>query len=245
MQKTISIKMLAVFMTMVLVIGCVVGGTVAWLIAETDDVVNTFTFGNIKIVLDETKVDIEGNPLDKDGNPVTDIKDAERITGGADKQNSYKLLPGASYLKDPKVTVEAKSEKCWLFVTVKENIAFDDGKNGTFDEFIKYEVDDKVWTELKTEADGTKVYYRLVDYSEDSNQVFDVLMSDSMGKQVTVDANLTDERIADLADEPKPTLTFRAYAVQYSGFEPKDGETDETAALNAWNQAYKEANPTP
>ena len=238
MQRTISIKMLAVFMAMVLIVGCVIGGTVAWLIAETDDGVNTFTFGNIKIILDETKVDINGNPLDENGKIVENIAKAKRITG-ADEQNSYKLVPGAGYLKDPKVTVEAKSEKCWLFISVKENIAFDAGKTGTFAEFIKYEVAEG-WKILGSDGSGT-VYYRLVGYGE-ADQVFDVLKSDSEGKQVTVDKNLTDERIAELADDPKPTLTFRAYAVQYSGFEPKDGQTEAAAALNAWNQINSESN---
>ena len=238
MQKTISIKMLAVFMSMVLTVGCVIGGTVAWLIAETDDVINTFTFGNIKLILDETKVDIDGNPLDENGNIVEDIANAKRITG-ADEQNSYKLVPGASYLKDPKVTVEAKSEKCWLFVSIKENVSFKEGKTGTFDEFIKYEVAEG-WELLETE-ENTKIYYRLVENDNEANQVFEVLLSDTEGKQVSVDENLTDERIADLAEDPKPTLTFCAYAVQYSGFELEDGKTEAAAALDAWNQINSES----
>ena len=35
-------------------IGCVAGGTVAWLVATTDTVTNTFTYGNINIALAES-----------------------------------------------------------------------------------------------------------------------------------------------------------------------------------------------
>lgn len=67
-----------------------IGGTVAWLTATTDSVVNTFTYGNINITLDET-------------------------TG-----NSYKIIPGVDISKDPKVTVAKDSEACYLFVKIDE-----------------------------------------------------------------------------------------------------------------------------
>ena len=79
----------------VLVCGCIVGSTYAWLVAKTEPLVNTFTAGNISITLKET-------------------------TG-----SEYKMVPGATITKDPTVTVVGGSEDCWLFVKVEKTIGFD------------------------------------------------------------------------------------------------------------------------
>lgn len=90
-RRGISTKALVALLALVLVIGCSLGGTLAWLTDKTDAVTNTFTVGDINITLDET-------------------------TG-----NDYKILPGVNILKDPKVTVLKDSEACWLFVKVEKS----------------------------------------------------------------------------------------------------------------------------
>lgn len=93
-RRSVSSRTFIVMLALVLVIGCAVGGTVAWLVSSTNAVVNTFTYGAINITLSET-------------------------TGGDDK-----IIPGKDIGKDPKVTVKKDSEACWLFVEVKEEGAF-------------------------------------------------------------------------------------------------------------------------
>ena len=83
-------KMVIVLFAMVLIMGLVVNQTLAWLTDKTEDVVNTFTYGDINITLTET-------------------------TGA-----TYKILPGNDIVKDPKVTVKAGSEPSWLFVKIVE-----------------------------------------------------------------------------------------------------------------------------
>lgn len=97
-RRSVSSKAFAAVLALVLVLGCALGGTVAWLVAKSDPVVNTFTYGDININLEET-------------------------TG-----SSYKIIPGVDIAKDPKVAVEADSEACWLFVKVEETGTFVDGK---------------------------------------------------------------------------------------------------------------------
>lgn len=82
-------------------------GTMAYL---TDDkmVTNTFTVGSVAITMDEAKVDTDGKP----------VPNANRVT-----DNSYKLLPGHEYTKDPTIHVDANSEDCYLFVKVEDGIA--------------------------------------------------------------------------------------------------------------------------
>lgn len=186
-RRNVSNKTVAILLALVLAIGCAVGGTLAWLISQTDSVVNTFTYGDININLAETT--------------------------GAD----YKIIPGVNISKDPKVTVKANSEACWLFVKVEE-------KN--WNDKVTYEIVDG-WTP----GDGTNipanVYYREVGaVTEDTS--FNVLKDN----EVTVSNTLTKEDIKGITTNP--TLTFTAYAVQ------KDGSTN---AADAWAKIPATTNP--
>lgn len=91
-RRSVGMKTFVAMLALVLVIGCAVGGTVAWLTAQTGPVVNTFTYGDIKIDLTETK------PENKQA----------------------KIIPGVNIDKNPKVTVKKDSEACWLFVKVEK-----------------------------------------------------------------------------------------------------------------------------
>lgn len=93
-RRSVGMKTFVAMLALVLVIGCAVGGTVAWLVSSTNAVVNTFTYGDINITLGET-------------------------TGA-----TYKIIPGVNIDKDPKVTVKKNSEACWLFVKVEEEGTF-------------------------------------------------------------------------------------------------------------------------
>lgn len=53
-RRSVGMKTFVAMLALVLVIGCAVGGTVAWLTAQTEPVVNTFTYGDINIDLTET-----------------------------------------------------------------------------------------------------------------------------------------------------------------------------------------------
>lgn len=48
-------RTLALLVALVLVVGCIIGGTLAWLAAKTDAVVNTFTSSDIEVTLTETE----------------------------------------------------------------------------------------------------------------------------------------------------------------------------------------------
>ena len=120
----------------------------------------------------------------------------------AETTSDFKMIPGETIAKDPVVTVKANSEACWLFVKVTESDNLDD--------FITYTVDSG-WTAL-TGVSG--VYYREVAaVSADSS--FDVLT----GNAVTVKDTVTKTMMDALTDNTLPTLTFKAYAIQKSGFD--------------------------
>lgn len=173
-------KTLIAITAVVLVLFCTVGATLAWLVATTVEVKNTFTYGDINITLAETTT-------------------------------NYKMVPGGTISKDPKVTVKANSEACWLFVKIDESANFDD--------FMTYEIADG-WTQLMDNSTPAKVvegvFCREVSAST-ADQPFDVLKDNkvSVKDAVTKDdfKNLTTTNNG-VTTTNNPTLTFQAYAVQ-------------------------------
>ena len=165
----------------ILVLSIGVGATVAHLLTSSGSVHNTFTVGSVEITLTET-------------------------TG-----KEYKMAPGVSVAKDPKVTVLAGSEACWLFVKLE--------KMGDFDTFCTYEVEEG-WTAL---AGHPGVYYRRVEESREATS-FSVLK----GNCIPVFDHVTEEQLNALA--AYPTLNITAYAAQ------TDGIATAEAAWQALNQ---------
>ena len=98
-------RTVALLLALVLVFGVAVGGTIAWLTSSAS-VTNTFTTGDVDITLDETDTD-----------------NSTEGENDRDTENSYKLMPGGEYDKDPQVHVTAGSEDCYVYVTVSNDIA--------------------------------------------------------------------------------------------------------------------------
>lgn len=195
-MKTRS-KVLGLAVGAVALVGASVMGTMAYLTSQ-DEVVNTFTVGNVAITLDETDVD--------------------NSTAGADRDqaNSYKLMPGHSYTKDPIVHVASTSEDCYLFVKVDNEIAAIEGETTVADQMAA-----KGWTAVEGAAD---VYV----YTQN-----DALVVVKGGSNVTVFDNFTVAGTVDnttLATYENKTITVNAYAIQADGFEGKTASQIWTAA---------------
>lgn len=127
-------------------------------------------------------------------------------------KNNFKMIPGYDIQKDPKATVLAGSEECFLFVKLE--------KSANFDDFMTYEMADG-WTLV----DGqTNVYSRKV-VTADIGTAYSVLKGD----KVTVKGEVTKATMEGLSANTLPTLTITAYASQLH----KDAATEFTAA-EAW-----------
>ncbi len=103
-------RTMALLAAMLLIVGVVIGSTLAWLTAKTETVTNTFTTSDINIELKETK----GTKTDN-------------------THYSFKMIPGYTIEKDPVVTVKAGSEACFLFVKLEEENNFGDYMTYTVD----------------------------------------------------------------------------------------------------------------
>lgn len=163
-------------LTLVLAAYWAVGGTAAWLAAKSEPIASTFTFGDINITLKET--DPQEQPT--------------------------KIIPGVDIPKVLRVTVQADSVDCWLFVKVEEAGTFVNGK-------VTYSIDDD-WTKGDGSPIPKNVYYREVS-DVTADREFPVLKDD----KITVSKELTKQEIRNIADDP--TLTFTAYAVQREGID--------------------------
>ena len=128
-------------------------------------------------------------------------------------KNHFQMIPGWNIEKDPKVTVKAGSEACYLFVKLE--------KSTNFDTFMTYEMADG-WTALP-EAPG--VFYREV-AAATADTTFEVLKDN----QVTVKGTVTKEQMNALTADTYPTLTVTAYASQLN-----KNNTQEFTAAEAWD----------
>lgn len=88
-KKSVSTKAVALLLAVVLLIGCTIGGTLAWLMTKSSTVTNTFVAGEIgTLTLAETTGD------------------------------SYIVTPGVDIKKDPVVTFNGNNVAAYVFVEV-------------------------------------------------------------------------------------------------------------------------------
>lgn len=113
---------------------CAIGGTLAWLTAESDKVTNTFSFGNVSIKLDETKVGVPGERTTQNTYHIIPEKVNGEVMGKADK--------------DPQVHISSSSEKCYVFAYVDNQFA---------DGIAELNIDNSTW-ESVDEKPGLYVY---------------------------------------------------------------------------------------
>ena len=206
-------KTLTVILALVLVVVMSVAGTVAYL-TSSDTVTNTFSVGNVQIKLDEAQAKADG----------TLIEGAERV-----KANSYKLLPGHTYAKDPMVTVLNGSESSYIKMTVtfskaNELDAIFDPDGATLTTiFNGYDISN--WTykgNTKNAAENTRTYefwYKEAVAAPDGNVALDALFD-----SITVPGSITNEQLKTIEGM---TITVNAYAIQADGF---------TDAADAWSK---------
>lgn len=181
-------KSFALLLALVLVVGCAVGGTLAWLTATTNPVTNTFTASDITIELKET--------MNPDG-----TEESNGVTNW-----TAQMIPGYTYSKNPKVTVKANSVDCYLFVKFEVT-----GTANALD-YTSTLTADNGWTQgTGAGEDGngvpTNVWFREVTSSAE-DQSWELLKDN----QVKISEDLTKTGMPEANNAPK--LEYTAYAFQ-------------------------------
>lgn len=94
-------------------------GTMAFLMSSFV-VTNTFTIGEVGIEMYESRTNQDGEYIDADGNVIDQPYEVnDKKTADA---NTYRLVPGKTYIKDPTIYVKAGSVPSFLFVKIKNDI---------------------------------------------------------------------------------------------------------------------------
>ena len=206
--------LLASIVALTLALLVAVGGSIAWLVAESTEIENVFTPSDINISLTET--------------PNLD----------------FQMVPGDRLVKDPTVSVlNTTNVDVWLFVEVTES--------ANLDEYIAYAIADgadgwKLYDGSDTGADANSatvtkyVIFREVKVA-DTDKEFNILGNGVFGDQqwdanyVFVKPSVTKEDMETIYNDLnlKPTLTFKAVAVQ----------TDNLTLQDAYAQAFPSTTP--
>lgn len=209
-MKTTKKALLALVCAVALVFGSVFA-TYAYLTDTTDAVTNTFTVGNVAITLDEA--DVDGSKTN-----VT--------TEGRDMKNTYKLVPGVNYAKDPTVHIVKGSEECYVFVKVTNGLGQNEAADGSTKvdgnvyKNIANQMNENGWKQL----DGVSGVYYLnekVNAVESKKDIDKVVFTEFMvANTVKEDTTVSD-------------IVVEAYAVQAAGFNTA-AKAWEAAPLEAW-----------
>lgn len=206
-MKTKS-KALLLTLCAVLLVAASVLGTMAYL-TSTDEVKNTFTVGQVKIKLDEAKANTDGSL----------VAGAERV-----KANSYKLLPGHTYNKDPMVTVLNGSEASYVKMTVTFSKAsaldaiFDPTGADLTSIFNGYDSANWIYKGNTKDAAADTRTYEFWYKEAVSAPTADVAL-DALFDSITVPGTITNAQLASIKGM---TITVNAYAIQADGFANAD-----------------------
>lgn len=174
-------KPIALLLSGALLLGCTVGGTLAWLTDESDPVTNTFTVGDVQITLDESLLQDDGT-----------LDTTEKVT----TNNNYKMTPGVTLPKDPTVTVKTGSEDCYVFVKVE--------KSPDFDNYITYQIDTNNWAQLTGVDDVYCTTAAVTDVTTDRS--IKILLDE----QVQIKDSVTKEMMQSITNKPTLTFTAYA-----------------------------------
>ena len=197
-------KILVACLCVALAVLTIAGTTLAYLTSQ-DKVVNTFTVGNVQIKLDEAKANADG----------TLVANADRV-----KANSYKLIPGHTYTKDPMVTVLSGSESSYIKMTVTFSKAAEldaiFAPNGADMTSIFNGYDSTNWnykgnTENATANTRTYEFW----YKEAVAAPTTDVALDALFDSITVPGTITNTQLATIEGM---TITVNAYAIQADGF---------------------------
>ncbi len=188
-QKNTQISRILLTICMIALVAVVsIGGTVAWLTAQTGVVTNTFTSSNVNVTLNET-------------------------TG-----NSYKFIPGVNITKDPTVKAEYDLDAyVFVKVTETDwpnwthNVTNEQGEPSTVKK-VSYTIGAD-WTPL---ADEAGVFYKLLSMPENVTEKQTKELKVIAGDTITVSdqINMTDMKTL---EGKSPSLAFQAFIIQASG----------------------------
>lgn len=180
------------------------------LLTSSAAVSNVFTIGTVGITMTESKVNPNGQIID--GGTQVDT-------------NTYHLVPNKTYVKDPRITVNAGSEKSYLFVLVRNDLALIEDKTDASNKpTIAQQLEANGW-EKYTKASTGWVYTWVGagnvtsgDAAKESGAFAGNALTVQPGDYQLFTSFSVDEH-ADVSTYGAAKITLTAVAIQDSGFE--------------------------
>lgn len=208
MKKKLLTTTILVIAAITLVVSTMLA-TIAYLTSSTA-VSNTFTVGDVKITMFESKVNSDGEII----NPA----DGKTADG-----NSYHLSPGRTYVKDPSIFIDSTSDDCYLFIKTRNQIAhLEDGNlNPVEDDALtmREQLLKHGWKPLyRTETDET-IYCYKGDATDNPAFATYVTKPTNTKKQIDLFDNFTIDTKADISKSGGAKVTITAFAIQTKGID--------------------------
>ena len=214
-------RVLALLLCMALVAGGSIMATMAYLM-DSDEAVNTFTMGRVAINLDEADVEENGQTVldPATGSPAARVQ-----------ANTYHLIPGQTYTKDPMITLEEGSEPAYVRMIVILNKAAA-LKSAFGEDFLPQNYvsgwDPETWPcTSMTEKDGTIILeFR---YHEVTEKAKNAEPMEPLFTHFTLPGSVNGQQLQELTGFE---IKVQGHAIQAAGF------ADADAAWAAFNQQF-------
>lgn len=224
----------------VLLVAASVLGTFAFLASSTA-VSNTFTVGDVAIDMRESAVDANGQDNDNEVGSTENLRTSDG--------NSYELIPGKTYCKDPAIYVNAGSTPSYLFVKVKNGISTLEKKDDLANPTMKEQMVAKGWQLVKTNDLTKEELYIYVGMNGGTTKAIATIPDDpdDIQDKITAVGSKTQDEVYEVFDKftiaiaeknaikdyASATVTLTAFAIQTEGFTAtKDGYA---GYQRAWN----------
>ena len=264
MKKKLLTAALLTFCAIALVVSSVL--TTIALLTSSAKVSNVFTVGDIKITLYETKVNSAGQPINANGEVIAE-KGVDPIKVDT---NSYHLIPGETYKKDPTIKILTDNDSDLMYLFVKSRNEIRSAEEGNFigtntgteivdnvSKTMREQMHANGWVEFVRSGDGVEIVwvYGKRDIVTGDITPFEVNRTSTQTRQgdttgSTVEGPAGEFRLCEeftIHQDAQVSLygaaevTFTAFAIQSKGFE---GDSNEKHALtcSAW-EAIKKSFP--
>ena len=266
MKKKVLTASLLVLCAVVLVVGSVL--TTIALLTASAGVSNVFTVGNISISMWESKVNSDGVLVDANGNTIVD-ENGNLLQGKTPVKvdtNSYHLVPGKTYTKDPTIYIQkgtteaAVLDNMYLFVKSANLIRraeasnYTDRTEGTTPLSMREQMEKYGWVEFVRSDDGTEIVWVYGTRDTQSGEITPLVVNKNT-KQVRPGVHpdnvpagefrlcdsFTTHKNVDTTVYGAASVTFTGFAIQTTGF-GSDNLTGNALTTAAWT-ALKESFP--
>lgn len=210
------------------------------LLAATAGVTNTFTYGDVGIIMFEHKVGADGKII----NPHEEVI-----------SNSYHLIPGSSYDKNPTIRITSTQEQddMYLFVKTRNDIRTAEEKNvdpTSSNETMREQMEANGWVEFLRSEDGIYIVWVYGTRNPTSGEIIpqpvNCKSTQKAGKtegEFVLFERFTIHKDAKVNLYNAAIVDITAFAMQASSFEMKPDESHED--LKALWEAIKQTFPGP